>query len=157
MLAPNKNTVALANKITELSVRLNVTEEQNRLLREENQRLQQIELAHQKLKSEHQQTVERKVLLEEEVRWLKAQYYGRSTQATDAAEHGPDQQMLLNEAEVLAAIEAADRVLRQMARWGNLPHWRWARRCRQRPAALCAAELLAGPISPEFSMKNDGC
>ena len=64
VLAPNKNPVALDNKITELAVRLNVTEEQNRLLREENQRLQQIELAHQKLKSEHQQTVERKVLLD---------------------------------------------------------------------------------------------
>jgi cell shape-determining protein MreC len=67
--APNKNPVALANKITELGVRLNVTEEQNRLLREENQRLKQIELAHQQLKSEHQQTVERKVLLEEEVKY----------------------------------------------------------------------------------------
>jgi transposase len=108
VLAPNKNPAVLANKITELSVRLNVTEEQIRLLREENQRLKQIAVAHEKLKSEHQQTVERKVLLEEEVRWLKAQYYGRSTQTTDAAEQNPDQQMLFNEAEVLAAIEAAD-------------------------------------------------
>ena len=113
VLAPNKNSAALANKITELSVRLNVTEEQNRLLREENQRLQQIELDHQKLKSEHQQTVERKVLLEEEVRWLKAQYYGRSTQSSDAAEQNPGQQMLFNEAEVLAAIEAADEAHRE--------------------------------------------
>ena len=108
MLAPNKNPAALANKITELAVRLNVSEEQIRLLREENQRLKQIEPAHEKLKSEHQQTVERKVLLEEEVRWLKAQYYGRSTQSTDAAEQNSDQQMLFNEAEVLAAIEAAE-------------------------------------------------
>jgi hypothetical protein len=113
VLAPNNNPVVLANKITELSVRLNVTEEQNRLLREENQRLQQIEIDHQKLKSEHQQSVERKVLLEEEVRWLKAQYYGRSTQSSDAAEQNPDQQMLFNEAEVLAAIEAADEAHRE--------------------------------------------
>ena len=113
MLAPNKNPVTLANKITELSVRLNVTEEQNRLLREENERLKQIALAHQQLKSEHQQTVERKVLLEEEVRWLKAQYYGRSTQSSDAAEQNPDQAMLFNEAEVLAAIEAADEAHRE--------------------------------------------
>jgi len=113
VLAPNKNPVALANKITELSVRLNVTEEQNRLLREENQRLKQIALAHEQLKSEHQQTIERKVLLEEEVRWLKAQYYGRSTQSSDAAEQNPDQQMLFNEAEVLAAIEAADQAHHQ--------------------------------------------
>jgi transposase len=113
VLAPNKTPAALANKITELSVRLNVTEEQNRLLREENERLKQIAVAHEKLKGEHQQTVERKVLLEEEVRWLKAQYYGRSTQATDAAEQNPDQVMLFNEAEVLAAIEAADEAHRE--------------------------------------------
>ena len=113
MLAPNKNPIALTNKITELAVRLNVSEEQNRLLREENQRLKQLEQAHQQLKGELAKTIERKVLLEEEVRWLKAQYYGRSTQSTDAAEQNTDQQMLFNEAEVLAAIEAADEAQRQ--------------------------------------------
>ncbi len=115
MLAPNKTSAALTDKITELAVRLNVSEEQNRLLREENQRLKLIEPALQQLKGELQKTIERKVLLEEEVRWLKAQYYGRSTQATDAAEQNPDQQILFNEAEVLAAIEAADEAHRQRA------------------------------------------
>jgi hypothetical protein len=67
VLAPNKNPVALADKNTELAVRLKISEEQNRLLREEAQRLKQIEQAYERLKSEHQQTVERKVLLEEEV------------------------------------------------------------------------------------------
>lgn len=52
---------------------------------------------------------ERVVLLEEELRWLKAQYYGRSIQQSDLCEGSPDQQLLFNEAEVLAAIEAADR------------------------------------------------
>ena len=113
MLAPNKTQALLLNKNTELAVRLQLSEEQNRLLREQNQRLQQIEQAYERLKSEHQQTVERKVLLEEEVRWLKAQYYGRSTQASDAAEQNPDQAMLFNEAEVLAAIEAADAAHRE--------------------------------------------
>jgi len=113
VLAPNKNPAVLADKNTELVVRLKISEEQNRLLREEAQRLRQIEQAYEQLKSEHQQTVERKVLLEEEVRWLKAQYYGRSTQSTDAAEENPDQRMLFNEAEVLAAIEAADEAHRQ--------------------------------------------
>ena len=93
MLAPNKNPAALADKNTELAVRLKIAEEQNRLLREEAQRLKQIEQAYEQLKREHQQTVERKVLLEEEVRWLKAQYYGRSTQSTDAAEQNVDQQL----------------------------------------------------------------
>ncbi len=113
MLAPNKNLAALADKNTELAVRLKIAEEQNRLLREEAQRLKQIEQAYERLKTEHQQTVERKVLLEEEVRWLKAQYYGRSAQSTDAAEENADQRMLFNEAEVLAAIEAADEAHRQ--------------------------------------------
>jgi transposase len=113
VLAPNKNPAALADKNTELSVRLKISEERNRLLREEAQRLRQIEQAYEQLKSEHRQTVERKVLLEEEVRWLKAQYYGRSTQSSDAAEENPDQRMLFNEAEVLAAIEAADEAHRQ--------------------------------------------
>ena len=113
MLAPNKDPAALADKNAELAVRLKVSEEQIRLLREENQRLKRIEHAHEQLKSEHQETLERKTLLEEEVRWLKAQYYGRSTQNTDAAEQNPDQRMLFNEAEVLAAIEAADEAHRQ--------------------------------------------
>jgi transposase len=113
VLAPNKNLAALADKNTELAVRLKISEEQNRLLREEAQRLKQIEQAYEQLKSEHQQTVERKVLLEEEVRWLKAQSYGRSTQSTDAAEENADQRLLFNEAEVLAAIEAADEAHRQ--------------------------------------------
>ncbi len=102
MLAPNKTPAALADKNTELSVRLKISEEQNRLLREENQRLKQVEQVLQQVKGELEKTTERKVLLEEEVRWLKAQYYGRSTQSTDAAEQNPDQRLLFNEAEVLA-------------------------------------------------------
>jgi len=113
VLAPNKYSVALANKNTELAVRLSLSEGQNRLLREENQRLKQVEQVLQQVKGELEKTTERKVLLEEEVRWLKAQYYGRSTQSTDAAEHNPDQRLLFNEAEVLAAIEAADEAHRQ--------------------------------------------
>ena len=113
MLAPNKYSVALANKNTELAVRLSLSEGQNRLLREENQRLKQVEQVLQQVKGELEKTTERKVLLEEEVRWLKAQYYGRSTQSTDAAEQNPDQRLLFNEAEVLAAIEAADEARRQ--------------------------------------------
>jgi transposase len=113
VLAPNKTQALLLNKNTELAVRLQLSEEQNRLLREQNQKLKQIEEAYERLKSEHQQTVERKVLLEEEVRWLKAQYYGRSTQQTDAAEENSGQKMLFNEAEVLAAIEAAEEAHRE--------------------------------------------
>jgi transposase len=108
VLAPNKTSAALVNKSTELAVRLKVAEEQLRLLREENQRLKALEQAHERLKRELAQKSERTVLLEEELKWLKAQYYGRSIQNIDGAEYNPDQQILFNEAEVLAAIEAAD-------------------------------------------------
>jgi transposase len=106
--APNKTPVGLLNKNAELSVRLKVSEEQNRLLRAQLERLKALEADHERLKSEHRHTIERNVLLEEEVKWLKAHYYGRSTQKGDAAEKNPDQQMLFNEAEVLAVIAAAD-------------------------------------------------
>jgi len=108
VLAPNKNQAALLNKNTELAVRLKVSEEQNRLLREENQRLKALEQTHEQLKQELAQKTERTVLLEEELKWLKAQYYGRSTHKSEATAEHPDQRMLFNEAEVLAAIEAAE-------------------------------------------------
>lgn len=113
MPAPNKNPAVLLEKNTELSVRLKVAEEQLRLLREENERLKALEQAHEQLKNELAQKTERTVLLEEELKWLKAQYYGRSTQHTNVAEENPDQKLLFNEVEVLAAIEAAEEAHRQ--------------------------------------------
>jgi hypothetical protein len=47
------------------------------------------------------------VLLKEEVQWLKAQVFGRSSEKS-SSEVSPEQRMLFNEAEVLAAIESAD-------------------------------------------------
>jgi len=143
VLAPNKNPAALADKNTELAVRLKISEEQNRLLREETQRLKQIEQAYEQLKSEHRQTIERKVLLEEEVRWLKAQYYGRSTQSSDAAEQNADQQMLFNEAEVLAAIEAAEEAHRQR----RSPRRRHPSYCRSRWRARRCSRTSSNPSS----------
>src|SRR4051812_42248765 len=46
-------------------------------------------------------------LLEEEVRWLKAQLLGRSSEKSPAEEINPDQGWLFNEAEALAS--AAER------------------------------------------------
>ena len=65
------------------------------------------------LKSERTHYCERVVLLEEELRWIKSQYFGTSSQKTDAAAVNPDQSMLFNEVEVLAAIEAAEEAQRQ--------------------------------------------
>lgn len=45
---------------------------------------------------------ERIGLLEEEVRWLKAQLFGRSSEKTPSADISPDQRWLFNEIEVLA-------------------------------------------------------
>jgi transposase len=53
------------------------------------------------------------VLLEEELRWIKAQYFGSVSQKQDAAAVNPDQPMLFNEAEVLSAIAAAEEAHRQ--------------------------------------------
>ena len=89
----------------ELTARLRLVESCEAKLKEENEKIQ---ARNAQLQAEVSRYGERVVLLEEEVRWLKAQYYGRSIQKSDAAEENPDQSMLFNEAEVLAAIAAAD-------------------------------------------------
>jgi len=68
----------------------------------------------QRLEEENQQQIahiahltERNTLLVEEVQWLKSQLFGRSSEKS-TADVSPDQRMLFNEAEVLAAIAAAD-------------------------------------------------
>jgi len=61
----------------------------------------------QRLEAENSHLVERNTLLVEEVQWLKSQLFGRSSEKS-TADVSPDQRMLFNEAEVLAAIAAAD-------------------------------------------------
>jgi transposase len=100
VLAPIKNAQEILDNNAKLTARLKVSDEQLRQLREEVQRLKG-------LQPENERLTERVVLLEEEVRWLKAQYFGSSSQK-GALAVSPDQKMLFNEAEVLAAIEAAD-------------------------------------------------
>ena len=89
----------------ELLARLQLVE---RLAAEREAALQALQKENEQLKSERSHYVERVVLLEEELRWMKAQYFGTSSQKADAAAASPDQAMLFNEAEVLAAIEAAE-------------------------------------------------
>jgi transposase len=88
----------LLDQNAELAARLKVSEESLRQLRE----------AHEQLQVQHHQALERKGLLEEEVRWLKGQLYGRSSERLTDSGASADQKMLFNEAEVLAAIEAAE-------------------------------------------------
>jgi transposase len=95
----------IINKNAELSARLQLAQRAEAKLKEENEK---IKAHNQCLQAEVGRYSERVVLLEEELRWLKAQYYGRSIQKSDLCDGNPDQQMLFNEAEVLAAIEAAD-------------------------------------------------
>ena len=94
----------------ELLARLRLAE---RLAAERAAELQALQKENEQLKSERTHYIERVVLLEEELRWMKAQYFGTSSQKTDAAAVNPDQAMLFNEAEVLAAIEAAEQAERQ--------------------------------------------
>lgn len=57
--------------------------------------------------AEIRQLKDRNALLEEELRWLKGKLFGRSSEKASPAV-SPDQKLLFNEAEVLAAIAAAD-------------------------------------------------
>lgn len=91
----------------ELAARLKISEEHNRQLREENQKLQALAEENARLKAQNSHYCERAVLIEEEVRWLKAQVFGRTNDKL-SSDVSVDQQLLFNEAEVLAAIEAAD-------------------------------------------------
>jgi transposase len=85
-------------QLTQLSRQKNQAEERAEALTQENAQL----------KAQLSQYCETTVLLKEEIAWLKAQLYGRSSEKRDAAAAAPDQRMLFNEAEVLAAIAAAD-------------------------------------------------
>jgi hypothetical protein len=104
---PRRPTSAqeILSQNAELLARLKLAEQ---LAAEREARLQTLQKENEQLKSERTHYVERVVLLEEELRWMKAQYFGTSTQKTDTTAANPDQAMLFNEAEVLAAIEAAE-------------------------------------------------
>ncbi len=70
-------------------------------------RLTRLETDNQKLAAHNTHLTERNTLLLEEVRWLKAQLFGRSSEKS-TSQTSPDQSLLFNEAEVLAAIAAAE-------------------------------------------------
>lgn len=108
---PNSAQEVLSQN-AELLARVKLAE---RLAAEREAQLQALQRENEQLKSERTHYVERVVLLEEELRWMKAQYFGSSSHKTDAAAAYPDQAMLFNEAELLAAIEAAEQAQRQRA------------------------------------------
>jgi transposase len=109
---PRRQTSAqeILSQNAELLARVKLAE---RLAAERAAELQALQKENEQLKSERTHYCERVVLLEEELRWMKAQYFGTSSQKTDAAAVNLDQAMLFNEAEVLAAIEAAEQAERQ--------------------------------------------
>jgi len=96
----------------ELSARLKLAE---RLAAERSTQLEALKKEVEQLKAERARYCERAVLLEEELRWIRAQYFGSVSQKQDAAAVNPDQRMLFNEAEVLAAIAAAEEAHQQRA------------------------------------------
>lgn len=103
-------------KTTELAARLQVRErlhhaqltQLSRQTSQAEQKAEALERENAHLKAQLSQSCESNLLLKEENAWLKAQFFGRSSEKQDAAEISPDQRMLFNEAEVLAAISAAD-------------------------------------------------
>lgn len=97
MLAPSPRSQTLLEHHAELTARLQVLGHLNAQQLEDNR----------KLKAENARLTERAVLLEEELRWFKAQFFGRSTQQ-DSAAVNPAQGYLFNEAEALATLQAAE-------------------------------------------------
>jgi transposase len=85
-----KNVQEILAKNAELASKVKLSDEQLARLQQRNEHL-----------------TERLMLLEEEVRWYKEQFFGRSSHKSPA-EMAAEQKLLFNEAEVLAAIEAAD-------------------------------------------------
>jgi len=78
-------------------------EGQNQKLQEQAEHLQQ---QLQDLQAQNRHYTELTTLLKEELAWFKAQVYGRSSEKS-SANVSPDQSMLFNEPEVLAAIATA--------------------------------------------------
>lgn len=99
---PHRSDLRVEN--AELSARLKVLERINAQRLEENCCLEE---ERARLQREASRLSERTLLLEEEVRWLKAQFFGRSSERS-ATEVSADQRLLFNEAEVCAAIDAAE-------------------------------------------------
>jgi transposase len=106
----------LLDKNAELRVRLGVAESLAAQRLSENEALckeiEQLKAEREQFKSERTHYCERVTLLEEELRWFKEHYFG-SSKKTDFASVNADQRLLFNEAEVLAAIEAAEQADRQ--------------------------------------------
>ena len=100
MLEKIKHVTDVLARNAELTTKLNLSDQQIQALQREVTHLEV-------LKGENERLSERLMLLEEEVRWYKEQFFGRSSQKTPA-EISAEQKLLFNEAEVLAAIEAAD-------------------------------------------------
>lgn len=104
------------NKLRELAAQLAVRERLHQAqlaqLSKQNDQLEHrsadLERENAQLKAQLSQYCERDLLQKEEIAWLKAQLFGRSSEKRDAAQLCPDQRMLFNEAEVLAAIAAAE-------------------------------------------------
>jgi transposase len=95
-----KHVAELLEKNAELAAKLQLSEQQLDKQQQQIERLKSLE-------PENRHLHERVMLLEEEVRWFKEQVFGRSSHKS-TAEICAEQKLLFNEAEVLAAIEAAD-------------------------------------------------
>jgi len=94
----------------ELNARLKLAES---IAAQRSAELEALKKEAEQLRAERTHYCERVVLLEEELCWIKAQYFGSVSQKQDAATVNPDQPMLFNEAEVLTAIAAADEAHQQ--------------------------------------------
>jgi len=119
----------IERKNAELTARLKLREQLNlSLVKQLSDEKRDIERQHERLRARQQQQLaqiealeaekrkllqeisaqcEATTLMREEIAWLKAQFFGRSSEKS-STDVSVDQRMLFNEAEVLAAIAAAD-------------------------------------------------
>ena len=81
MRRPPNSAREILSQNAELLARLQLAE---RLAAEREAALRELRQQNEQLKSERAHYCERVVLLEEELRWMKAQYFGTSSQKTDA-------------------------------------------------------------------------
>jgi transposase len=107
VIAPRSTPESLLNKTTELSVRLKLSEELNRKLKKDLEDLEPLREANARLQSELTSALEKNAVMAEDLRWFRSQMFGRSSEKR-GAEVSVDQRMLFNEAEICAAIAAAE-------------------------------------------------
>lgn len=110
MLTRLTSAQKILSENAELNARLRLAES---IAAQRSSQIEALKKEVEQLSAERTRYCERVVLLQEELNWIRSQYFGSVSQKQDAATVNPDQPMLFNEAEVLTAIAAAEEAHQQ--------------------------------------------